>query len=63
MSQDETDPGASTDRFRAFVEGGDGGADRPESTRRPSPAVGAVWAVSLLLLAALAAGAWLLVQG
>lgn len=48
MSQEETDPGASTDRFRAFVESGEAGHQR----RRPRAAIGIV---SLLLVLALVA--------
>lgn len=54
MSKDETDPGASTDRFRAFVEGGEAG--HVKQRRRPGAAIGII---SLLLLLALVVLLWL----
>ncbi len=57
MSQQEPDPAASTDSFRAFVEGEEGQA------RRRTGRGATVGIVSLLVLVAVAVVLWLLLTG
>lgn len=60
MAQNEVDPAANTDRFRAFVEGEETGQARARRRAGPSAAVGIV---SLLVLVAAAVALWLLLRG
>lgn len=60
MTQQEPDPAASTDRFRAFVDGEEAGQAKGSTGRGRSAAAGVV---SLLVLVAVAVVLWLLLAG